>query len=103
MKLITEYRDVDETTTTEQIDWNNINFLTAVPKDGHLIIQTAENVRDFRGYRVMLAYYANFIRVVQMFGGHELIENMPKDLLLDIAFTLAAGNPVPLTLAGDNV
>ena len=95
--MITEYRDVTDKTTVEQIDWNNIRFLTAVSKEGQLIIQAAENVTAFRGYGVILAYCHNFIRVVQMFGGHELIEQMPKQLLWDIGLTLASGNPVPLT------
>tara|TARA_R100000005_G_scaffold92206_2_gene65436 strand:+ start:2809 stop:3129 length:321 start_codon:yes stop_codon:yes gene_type:complete len=98
-ELITHYMDVTDETTAEQIDWNNIQFLTAIPNEKHLIIQCAENVRDFTGYGVAIAYILNFKRVVKMFGGEELIEQMSRELLWDIGVTLVTGNPVPLLLA----
>jgi len=99
MELITHYMDVTDETTTDQIDWDNIQFLTAIPKEKHLIIQCAENVRDFTGLQVAIAYKFNFIRVVKMFGGDDLIEQMSPELLWDIGLNLIMGQPVPLQLA----
>ncbi len=98
-KLITHYSSVTDETTAEQIDWDNIQFLTAIPNEKHLIIQCAENVRNFTGFGVAIAYKFNFIRVVKMFGGDDLIEQMSPELLWDIAMTLVVGDPIPLPIA----
>jgi hypothetical protein len=102
MKLITEYRDVDETTTTEQIDWNNINFLTAKIEDGALIIQRAPNVSKFSGIGVAIAYRGNFIRIFnERFNkAQEFIDQMPEQLLLDVGISLASGTAIPIPIGG---
>lgn len=96
MQLITEYKDVTKDTDVDSIDWHNIQFLTAIKSEGMITIQRAENIPQYGGGLVVIAYLKNFIRVMQSFGSNEFLDSLDDNTLWGIAMCLARGGAVPL-------
>lgn len=96
--MITHYSDVTETTDPELIDWMKIEFLTAVKVDGQLILKRSDNIPQYGGLVVVIAYLHNFQRVIKSFGGQEILDLLDDNHLWDIAMCLARGGSIPLSI-----
>jgi len=94
--MITKYEDVTKDTDVNNIDWHHIQFLTAIKSEGMITIQRAENIPQYRGGLVVIAYMKNFIRVMQSFGDQEFLDSLDDSALWCIAMRLARGGSVPL-------
>ena len=96
---IKNYENVDETTDPMDIDWDNIQFLTATISDGTMTIQRASNIPQYGGLTVVIAYLSNFRRVIRSFGGQHVLDCLDQGQLWDIAMHLARGGAIPLQLS----